>query len=92
VKGRSEDAKGFVQEEFGRILKRQRMTMEKLRESMVAAILVVVAFLGLACSSTSSNNVGIHGIVKPPQEVLKRIEETRNAMSCVANVFPTIGK
>jgi hypothetical protein len=54
--------------------------------------LVVVVFLGLACSSTSSNSVGIHGIVKPPQEVLNRIEETRNAMSCVAKVFPTIGK
>ena len=60
--------------------------MERARGFVVLASVVVLALLGLACSSS----VGGYGAVKPPQEVLERIKETRNAMGCIANVLSTI--
>ena len=92
MKGRAESrtefgAKDLLKKTVLKAFKRHK-TMERAREFVVFASVLVLALLGFACSSS----IGGYGTVKPPQEVLTRIEQTRSAMGCIANVLSTVGK
>ena len=62
-------------------------TMQSRREFVLLAS-IAVAFFGTVWSSS----VKTYGSVKPPKDVLKRIDDTRKPMGCTAHVLPTLGE